>query len=147
MSFAGLWESWYPVEIRYHGSVDPAANTPEEKKRGIAKTFYPRRTETHAQYDGMKPLSEYPSKQKPLRTFTIITTQANERLKELHERMPVIIPPDKRELWLNPAIKDINLLLDLLRPLPEKELDFYEVSRIVNSPENNSPECIEPVLR
>jgi putative SOS response-associated peptidase YedK len=143
MSFAGLWESWYPVEIRYHGSAE-APEEKEEKKRGIAKPSYHRGAETHARYDNMKPLSEYPSKQKPLHTFTIITTQANERLKELHDRMPVIIPPDKRELWLNPAIKDINLLLDLLIPLPEKELDFYEVSRIVNSPENNSPECIIP---
>ncbi|MGQ9614828.1 MAG: SOS response-associated peptidase [Spirochaetota bacterium] len=131
MGLAGLWESWYPAEIRYHGS----AGASEKKQGGITESSY------------MKPLSEYPTRERPLHTFTIITTQANERLKELHERMPVIIPPEKRELWLNPGNKDIDLLIDLLRPLPEKELDFYEVSRIVNSPENNSPECIKPLIR
>jgi len=80
-----------------------------------------------------------------LYTFTIITTEANSLLKNIHDRMPVIIPEDKRELWLNPKIKTTEDLLPLLKPYGSDELDAYEVSRFVNSPANNSPECIEPV--
>jgi putative SOS response-associated peptidase YedK len=80
-----------------------------------------------------------------LLTFTILTTDANERLRALHDRMPVIIPPGARHLWLDSSAEDVKPLFDLLRPSGEKLLDFYEVSRFVNSPQNNTPECVEPV--
>jgi putative SOS response-associated peptidase YedK len=78
-------------------------------------------------------------------TFTILTTEANARLKPLHDRMPVVISPERRELWLNCA-KDGNaaILTDLLKPSDESLLDYYEVSRFVNSPQNNAPECVKP---
>ncbi len=79
----------------------------------------------------------------PLRTFTIITTEANQKLQELHNRMPVIIPLDKRELWLNPDANPEDLM-DMLVPFASSEIDFHEVSRMVNSPQNNSSQCIEP---
>ena len=82
---------------------------------------------------------------KRLLTFTIITTDANERLRALHERMPVIIPPGARKLWLDGSAEDMKPLFDLLRPSEEKLLDYYEVTRFVNSPLNNTPECVEPV--
>jgi putative SOS response-associated peptidase YedK len=80
----------------------------------------------------------------PLCTFTIITTDANTALRTLHDRMPVVIPPEKRRLWLDPAA-DTHELSALLRPCDSSELLFYEVSRMVNSPNNNSPQCIVPV--
>jgi putative SOS response-associated peptidase YedK len=83
-------------------------------------------------------------KEKPLRTFTIITTEANQRLQELHNRMPVIIAADKREEWLNPDAIPENLK-SMLSPCASSEIEFHEVSRTVNSPQNNSPQCIEPV--
>ena len=78
-------------------------------------------------------------------TFTILTTEANARLKPLHDRMPVVISPERRELWLDCA-KDGNaaILTDLLKPPDESLLDYYEVSRFVNSPQNNAPECVKP---
>lgn len=82
----------------------------------------------------------------PVHTFTIITTEANELLRELHDRMPVIIPPEKREPWLDPATTGSDEIVDLLKPYDESGLDFHEVSRIVNSPQNNTPECITPVF-
>jgi putative SOS response-associated peptidase YedK len=80
----------------------------------------------------------------PLHTFTIITTAPNEKMRELHDRMPVIIPPDGRETWLEPDA-EIERLKDMLLPAPSSEIDFHEVSTVVNSPKNNSPECIAPV--
>ena len=79
-----------------------------------------------------------------LHTFTIITTAANEKLSELHDRMPVVITPQTREVWLDPAT-DSDKLIELLRPLPSEEVEFHEVSRMVNAPQNNSPDCIERV--
>lgn len=89
----------------------------------------------------------------PLRTFTILTTNANARLRDIHDRMPVVIPPDGRALWLDGGEGahgeggDEEALLALLAPSPDPLLEYYEVSRIVNSPRNDSPACIEPVRR
>jgi putative SOS response-associated peptidase YedK len=79
-----------------------------------------------------------------LHTFTIITTEASDKLRVLHDRMPVIIPPEKRDLWLEQG-EDTAKLEGLLVPFDSSEIDFYEVSRMVNSPMNNNPACIEPV--
>jgi putative SOS response-associated peptidase YedK len=80
-----------------------------------------------------------------LLTFTILTTDANERLRALHDRMPVVIPPGARQLWLDSSTEDVKPLLELLRPSDENLMDYYEVSRFVNSPQNNTPECVKPV--
>ncbi len=82
---------------------------------------------------------------KLLKTFTIITTEANKSLKDIHQRMPVIVPPDKRARWLDGNIKQKGKLLDLLDPYDGDEIGFHEVARFVNSPKNNSPECIKKV--
>jgi putative SOS response-associated peptidase YedK len=79
-----------------------------------------------------------------LKTFTIITTEANELLKPVHERMPVILPRDAEEEWLDPMRKGTGVLR-LLKSYPAEEMDFYPVSTIVNSPHNDSPACIERV--
>ncbi len=77
-------------------------------------------------------------------TCTIITTQANDIIKPIHDRMPVIIPKDAENLWLDPEVKDKEVLLELLKPYPSEEIETYPVSKMVNSPANNSPECIKP---
>jgi putative SOS response-associated peptidase YedK len=78
-------------------------------------------------------------------TCTIITTDANEMIGPIHDRMPVIIPKDKEDLWLDPGVQDQNLLLEMLRPYPPKEMEMYEVSPRVNSPKYNSAEAIRPL--
>ena len=82
-----------------------------------------------------------------LTTCTIITTEANELMKPIHDRMPVIVPKEKRDLWLDPVMKDQESLLDLLKPYPALDLEAYPVSRRVNSPANNFPDCIKPAAR
>ena len=76
-------------------------------------------------------------------TCTIITTEANELMKPIHERMPVIIPKEHQDEWLDPTIQDQVHLLDMLKPNPAGEMEAYPVSKRVNSPRNNSPECIK----
>jgi putative SOS response-associated peptidase YedK len=80
----------------------------------------------------------------PLETFTILTTEPNTIIAELHNRMPVIIPHEAYKLWLDPAT-DQNTLKKLLVPYPEDELTLYPVSRLINSPANDSSGLIEPL--
>jgi len=79
-----------------------------------------------------------------LETCTIITTRANALLEAVHDRMPVIIPRDRQALWLDPERRDAESLAGLLEPYPPGGMEMYEVSRAVNSPQNDSPELIRP---
>ncbi|MCJ7500346.1 SOS response-associated peptidase [bacterium] len=80
-----------------------------------------------------------------IRTCTIVTTEPNELLEPIHNRMPVIIKPEERDRWLDPDEHDPNKLTPLLAPYTSSELDAWEVSKSVNSPSNNSPQLIEPL--
>lgn len=77
-------------------------------------------------------------------TCTIITTDANDLIEPIHNRMPVIIPRDKQEMWLEPDTRDNAAMLSLLKPYPSEGLELYDVSTRVNSPKYNSPDCIRP---
>lgn len=74
----------------------------------------------------------------------IITTEPNELLIKIHNRMPVILPPDTYQEWLAVDEQDPEQLDHLLRPYPANELIAFPVSRQVNSPQNDSPELIIP---
>lgn len=77
----------------------------------------------------------------PVHTCTVITTEAGKKMAALHDRMPVILPPDAWPTWLGD--KPPELLLELLAH-PVEELESYPVSKLVNSPANDTPECLEP---
>jgi putative SOS response-associated peptidase YedK len=78
----------------------------------------------------------------PIESCTVITTEPNEKTAEVHDRMPVILGPEARDLWLDPSIDDPELLTSLLKPYPAAAMDLTPVSRAVNSPRNNSPELL-----
>ena len=78
-------------------------------------------------------------------TCTIITTEPNQLIKPIHHRMPVILPEKAEEPWLNPKETDKSFLHSLLQPYPPDEMEAYEVSRLVNSPKNSTPDCITPL--
>lgn len=80
-----------------------------------------------------------------VRSCAIITTDANEMLGEIHDRMPVILSPDSYGTWLDPELQDADKLLPLLQPCPPGEMEVYPVSRTVNSPANDEPSCVEPL--
>jgi len=74
---------------------------------------------------------------------TIVTTRANDMMSPLHDRMPAIIARGVRRKWLAPDASS-DELTGLLRPYSGDDLIAYEVSRLVNDPANDDPECIEP---
>jgi putative SOS response-associated peptidase YedK len=80
-----------------------------------------------------------------IRSCTILTTEANHLVGEVHHRMPVILPPENYEVWLDPDMREAEPLLDLLRPYPDEEMEAYPVSRFVNSPSNDDERCVESV--
>ena len=82
---------------------------------------------------------------KEIKSCTIITTEANELLKPIHDRMPVILSKDGERVWLDPIIQDPERLLSLLMPYPADEMEVYPVSTKVNSPANDGPECLTPL--
>ncbi|MDH4162266.1 MAG: SOS response-associated peptidase [Nitrospirota bacterium] len=77
-------------------------------------------------------------------TATIITTDANDLLRPVHDRMPVIVPRDKQDLWLDPRVSDPGLLRPVLTPYPADEMECFAVSPKMNSVKVNLPENIEP---
>jgi putative SOS response-associated peptidase YedK len=78
-----------------------------------------------------------------IRSFSIITCKSNSKLTKIHERMPVVLSPKDEEFWLDPDHEDLKGLKKLLKPYPPKEIEFHEVSTLVNSPKNNSPEIFK----
>jgi putative SOS response-associated peptidase YedK len=77
-------------------------------------------------------------------TCTILTTETNELISPMHDRMPVIVPRDKEDLWLAPEVGDAELLKGCLSPFPSEEMVLIRVSDSVNSPAHDSPENIRP---
>ena len=76
---------------------------------------------------------------------TIVTTRANDFLQSIHSRMPLILHKSQQAAWLDPATPGIEAWLSALAPYPGDHMESYQVSRQVNSPQNNSIACIQPV--
>lgn len=79
----------------------------------------------------------------PLETCTIITTDANAQTSSIHHRMPVILPPEAYDEWLDPAVQDKAKLEPLLVPLTQVEMKIRPVSTLVNNVRNDVPACVE----
>lgn len=78
-------------------------------------------------------------------TCTILTISPNTLMSRIHDRMPVILPPGKEQLWLDRTVQQPAELLPLLRPYPEEEMEAYPVSRAVNRVANDSVELTHPL--
>ena len=80
-----------------------------------------------------------------IESCTLLTCNPNDFLRTVHNRMPVILDPGDYDLWLDQQVQDPERLQPLLRPYPAREMEVYPVSRFVNKPANDSPQCIEPL--
>jgi putative SOS response-associated peptidase YedK len=86
-----------------------------------------------------------PAEGEPRETCTIITTEPNDLIRPIHNRMPVILSPTSYDQWLDLSFQHIEPLKALLRPYPSEELTAYPVSTLVNNPRHDAPQCLEPV--
>ncbi len=76
---------------------------------------------------------------------TIVTTDTNDTLRSLHDRMPVILHEEDYDRWLDPKAQDPTQLSELLKPYPSEEMTAFPISTLVNNARNESPQCIEPL--
>jgi len=79
-----------------------------------------------------------------IRTCSIITTRANEVVAPVHDRMPVVLPESAWAEWLDRENDDVDALHRLLVPAPVDELEAWPVTTLVNKPENNGSELLDP---
>lgn len=80
-----------------------------------------------------------------IRSCTILTSEPNELLRNIHNRMPVILPEKHYQFWLDTGEPDGDALKAVLKPFPADEMMAYPVSKTVNNPANDVPACIEPL--
>jgi putative SOS response-associated peptidase YedK len=80
-----------------------------------------------------------------IKSTTIITTEPNNLIAAIHNRMPVILKPESFPAWLDPAPQSSEKLNGLLVPYPAEEMQAYPVQPVVNSPANDRVECIQPL--
>jgi len=80
-----------------------------------------------------------------IESCTILTTDANEIMEPIHDRMPVVLHPKDYDLWLDPEIKDLELLKSFLRPYPSEEMIVQPVNPKVNKASYDAPDCVEVV--
>ncbi len=81
-------------------------------------------------------------KGKEIKSFSIITTEANRIISKIHDRMPVILLRKDEKVWLDPDL-DIIQAMKMLHPYPAEEMKMYPVSTLVNSPKNDLPQVIK----
>ena len=81
----------------------------------------------------------------PIESCTILTTEPNELIRPIHNRMPTILTPDDYDRWLDPTRHDVASLQSVLRPQDGSAMTAHAVSRMVNNPHHDSPECIRPI--
>jgi putative SOS response-associated peptidase YedK len=82
---------------------------------------------------------------KKVESFTIITTEPNDLIQPIHNRMPVILRPEDEGTWLDTSRTSFAKARSLLKPYPAELMHAHDVSPIVNSAKYDGPECIQPV--
>jgi len=117
----------------------------EWKREGSGKIPYYIRLRNHHPFGFAGLWSEWMSPDgSEIHSCTIITTGPNQLMESIHHRMPVILPKDQREYWLDPRNHTPKELLALLKPYSSDEMEAFVVSKFVNTPANDSKECIAP---
>jgi putative SOS response-associated peptidase YedK len=80
-----------------------------------------------------------------IESCNILTTESNALMTPIHNRMPVILAPDHYELWLDCDPAEKERLQQLFRPLPAETMEAYPVSKSVNRPTHDAPDCVTPL--
>ena len=78
-----------------------------------------------------------------IESCALLTTEANDLMRPIHDRMPVIVKREDFGRWLDPQAKDGKAIAALLCPCPADRMTSYPVSTVVNNPRNENPACAE----
>jgi putative SOS response-associated peptidase YedK len=80
-----------------------------------------------------------------LKTFTILTTAANELVAKVHDRMPVILSQEEERRWLDPDMMEPERIAELINPYRAEDMESHQVDRKVGNANNDSPDLINPL--
>jgi putative SOS response-associated peptidase YedK len=134
---------WYTLQDQ-GGAPDPAEGEKKAKKKPQKQPYFIRPNDGAVMaMAGLYELWKSPEDEW-IWTCTVITTDAPDDLGRIHDRMPMIVEPDRWDAWLDPALTDAEQVRGLLVPAMAGTMDAYPVSKAVNSVRNNGPELIEP---
>jgi putative SOS response-associated peptidase YedK len=123
-----------------------AGPTGRPKQRGRKQPFYiTTRDGAPLALAGLWTTNSHADPAGPLETCTILTTSANQLMATIHHRMPVILPPDAWDTWLDPDLDDLEVLAGLLVPAPDDLLTLWPIDPAVNSPRSNGEELTRPL--
>jgi putative SOS response-associated peptidase YedK len=135
----------YRSAFKYRRCLIPSEGFCEWKKKGQEKAPFLIRRLGGAPFGMARLWETWRGKDDEIiESCTVIVTEANALVRELHDRMPVILAPEDYAAWLDPENKDTEALRKMLRPAEPTPWMHREVSRNVNSPRNDSPDLIEP---
>jgi putative SOS response-associated peptidase YedK len=136
----------YRAALRYHRCLVPAGGFYEWRATAHGKQpyFIHLRDEPLFAFAGLYDVWHGPDGSE-LRTYTILTCEANELLAPIHHRMPVMLPRDAEPAWLDPQETRAAAVLPLLQPYSAEAMAAYPVSTAVNSPRNEGPVLVAPL--
>lgn len=95
-------------------------------------------------FAGLYDVWKDPKDGQEIHSYTIITTEPNDVVSPVHQRMPVILSKEDEDFWLDPDVIEPERLLPLLRPYPRDQMKATRVSTAVNNPRLDSEELIKP---
>lgn len=130
--------------VRSQRCLIPADGFFEWKKEGKLKVPYriTLNSDEAFAFAGVWDSWERPEDSEIINSFSILTTEANSMVKEIHERMPVILSQELESSWLSDSLNDSEIQM-LLRPFDSDKMNYYKVNRIMNSTDYDVPECIQ----
>lgn len=121
----------------------PATGFYEWPSKGSPPVYIKMQEETLFAFAGLWEIWHSPEGSE-VRSCTILTGDTNDLLAQYHHRMPIILPPERYGDWLRPDEMTVPEAQSMFRPYDADKMYAYEVSKLVNSPSNDSPECIQP---
>ncbi len=137
----------FRVPFRYRRCLVPADGFYEWRKlpRGKQPYFICLKGDTLFAFAGLWNHWEAPDGS-ALDSCVILTTDANQVMRPIHDRMPVILSPEHYASWLDPQITDFSQLRSLLQPYPEERMEAVPITSRVNNPKFDDPRCLEPAV-
>lgn len=140
-------KKWAHKYIQFQRCIIPATGFYEWKKTKEGKVPYCIRLKSKA-YFGMAGLYAdwtHPKTNENIRAYAIITTSPNDVMKDIHNRMPVILEKSDEDDWLNPDNVEVENMVKYLKPFSHNDLEAFPISTRINSPTFNSPDAVQHV--
>ena len=135
-------DAFYEWKAVGRGSGTMSAGGPPEKAPGGKQPFCIRMNDRQPfMFAGLFSIWKTSSGEE-MPSFTILTTTPNPVVSSIHNRMPVILPEEHFDRWLDRAFKDVEALKRMLQPYPAEQMTVFPVSKLVNNVRNDVPDCL-----